>query len=202
MKIRLPFLFFCFILSACSALDDPVLKTFSHVASFGGGSGKQAFDPRYRFLRIVLNGHDVYAILGFVDKDTEVWYGAGGFTLRIREGRVAGAEGASAEWRNVILPEFPSWNTLEKEKVYRWERRIDIMPGYRYGVRDELVLRAAQPRKGSNLEGIDPDRLAWFEETSDHFPPARYAVDLDRNEVVYAETCLSKKLCFSWQRWK
>ena len=91
------------------------------------------------------------------------------------------------------------------------------MPGYRFGVQDALVLRRIAAPDKSEIQGLDPGTLAWFEEQSDAgsalrgsgaaldqaLPLARYAVDLrdGKETVVYGEQCLAAELCFSWQRW-
>ncbi|HQT27350.1 MAG TPA: hypothetical protein PLK99_12285, partial [Burkholderiales bacterium] len=174
----------------------------STLGIFGSKPEHLHFDPRFHYLRLVVAGEAVYLVRGNVDRGTEIWYSADGEVLRIRDGRVAGIMGTPVEWRSVALPEFPSWKVLEKDKVYKWERRRDVMPDYRYGVVDELTLHAIAPREGSDLRDIDPEKLAWFEETSGRLPRAFYAVDIKRGEVVYAETCISRSFCFSWQRLK
>ena len=87
------------------------------------------------------------------------------------------------------------------------------MPGYRFGVKDALVLRRIGPPEKTSLQDVDRQSLTWFEEQrealapiasdDDALPPARFAVDLrGGNEiVVYGEQCLSAKLCFTWQCW-
>jgi hypothetical protein len=96
------------------------------------------------------------------------------------------------------------------------------MPGYRFGVKDALSLRVVPEPKRSALQGLDPQRLTWFEERVESapvarlsgifvsgvvadaaLPPARYAVDFrDGQEIaVYGEQCLAAELCFTWQRW-
>jgi hypothetical protein len=96
------------------------------------------------------------------------------------------------------------------------------MPGYRFGVKDALSLRVVSEPKRSELKGLDPQRLTWFEERVESgpvarfsavfggrstvdipLPPARYAVDLQGGleTVVYGEQCLARDLCFTWQRW-
>ncbi len=95
------------------------------------------------------------------------------------------------------------------------------MPGYRYGVRDNLVLRKIPAPSRSALQNFDAQALTWFEERvassasgfwltklisdsgTDSLPPARYAVDLrgGGEVVVYGEQCLTADLCFTWQRW-
>ena len=96
------------------------------------------------------------------------------------------------------------------------------MPGYRFGVKDALSLRVVPEPKRSALQGLDPQRLTWFEERIESapvawlsgifvssvvadaaLPPARYAVDIQGGleTVVYGEQCLAPDLCFTWQRW-
>jgi hypothetical protein len=96
------------------------------------------------------------------------------------------------------------------------------MPGYRFGLRDAMSLRVIPQPRRSELQGMDPQRLTWFEERVESgqvaglaevfgnnigadavLPPARYAVDIrDGKEiVVYGEQCLAPDLCFAWQRW-
>jgi hypothetical protein len=205
MKFRLPFLLLVFILSACSALDDPVVKTFRRSTGLAGEPENSRFYPGYRYLRIAIDGRITYLALGSIDHGTEIWYSSEREVVRLRQGRIAGAEGVYTEWRKVVLPKFPAWSKLAKsKKPYAWTRIRDVMPGYRYGIRDRLRLESIPVREKSNLKNLDPARLAWFEEKdlSGHLPPAYYAVELESNRVIYAETCLSKSFCFSWQRWK
>ena len=96
------------------------------------------------------------------------------------------------------------------------------MPGYRFGVRDEILLRVISPPQKSALQRLDPQSLTWFEERlqpepraayaarllgdladEKPLPPARYAVDLRdcKETVVYGEQCIAPDFCFTWQRW-
>jgi hypothetical protein len=143
--------------------------------------------------------------------------------LRLQNGRLVGAVGLTTEWRDVFLPELPSWSALARgDQAFRWTRTRDVMPGYRFGVKDALSLRVVAESKRSELLGLDPQRLTWFEETVESaqvarfagifssgvaadaaLPPARYAVDFrdGQETVVYGEQCLTSELCFTWQRW-
>jgi hypothetical protein len=146
----------------------------------------------------------------------DIWYSAGREVLRFRNGRLVAAVGLATEWRGIVVQGLPGWAEIANAaQPVRWSRIRDVMPGYRYGVHDELVLRRIPPPRGSKLKGIDPHSLSWFEERLDtqntgadspvheELPPARYALDT-RNAggtVVYGEQCLSAELCFTWQRW-
>jgi hypothetical protein len=146
----------------------------------------------------------------------EVYYGSSGEVLRLRDGRLMGVLGLVTEWRQVADP-APAWADVVKlREPAAFVRTRDVMPGYRSGVQDELVLRPVAAPERSALRNVDPKSLEWFEESvrnrgrtripaaaSETLPPARYALDLAgaKPTVVYSEQCLAPDLCFTWQRW-
>lgn len=184
-------------------------------------TGKQAFrpdasaadsfqtDPRYRYLRVTHQGGVSIVVLGALEPNphgqVEVYYSADGATLRLQNGRLAGNTNLLPEWRSVRLPELPSWSDLAAEgKPVQWERVRDVMPGYRFGIRDKLLLSPVPAPRSSTLVGVDAHGLVWFEErtqesTDERLPPARYATR--GNTVIYSEQCVSAKNCVKWQRW-
>lgn len=193
---------------------------FDHVSQRGSDATRTEFDPQFHYLRVVVDNKVI-----FLASDTPsingigmstVWYSAEREVLRFRDGRLIGAIGLTTEWRNVVMPEFPAWSELALifEPV-RWVRTRDVMPGYRLGVHDALVLKRIAPPSDSHLKGVDPHSLTWFEERleiqrnnesvpqADVLPTARYAVNtrVDKGAVVYGEQCVSTNLCFSWQQW-
>ena len=205
---------------------DAVVQTVRSAVRGDAGADATRLNPGFRYLRVTVEGRVVFLALGNVDSHAqgpvEVWYSARKEVLRIQNGRVIGAVGLPTEWRDVSLPELPAWSAMAGSgKSYQWVRKRDVMPGYRFGVRDALVLRVVAPPTRSALQGLDPKSLTWFEERFQAespggtltklvgmseertLPPARYAVDLrDGVEiVVYGEQCLAPELCFTWQRW-
>ena len=113
------------------------------------------------------------------------------------------------------MPALPSWRELAQSRTpFAWQRIRDVMPGYRYNVTDQLQLQVIAPPASSQLVGIAPQSLTWFEEVrlpaqhagdaDNHLPAARYAVEFtaDAERVVYAEQCISRDFCFTWQRWR
>ena len=198
------------------------MQSMQYLVKSNGSVTEVNLNPDFRYLRIVADGRVVFLALGNEDKDArgavEVWYSAKHEVLRLQNGRLVGAVGLNTEWRSVALPVLPSWSDLARtENPTRWTRIRDVMPGYRFGVQDALVLRRVAAPDKSEMQGLDPDTLTWFEEQADAgsslrdtgaaldqaLPLARYAVDLrDAKEaVVYGEQCLTAELCFSWQRW-
>jgi len=206
VALVLPLAFSC----GCSPSTSAVFDTVRSVARRDTVAATPSLDPRFRYLRVTTQGGSAgFLALGYVD-DTprgqlEVWYSAQLQVLRLKDGRLAGATGVATEWHDVSLPPLPSWRELGRAPApYRWSRTRDVMPGYRYGVRDTLEIRRIDPPSRSQLAGMDALQLTWFEETSETLPPARYAVQIDEGSgtVVYAEQCLAPELCLSWQRWK
>ena len=214
-------------LSACSAGSNAILQTLPYAYGRNPGVDSARLNPNFRYLRVTIGGRVVLLALGNVDSHPqgpiEVWYSAEREVLRLQHGRLVGAVGLTTEWRDVLLPELPSWSAIARDdKVFRWTRTRDVMPGYRYGVKDALALRVVPESRRGALEVLDPQRVTWFEEkvesapvawladvfggrvvTDAALPPARYAVDFrdGQETVVYGEQCLAPELCFTWQRW-
>ena len=170
--------------------------------------------PDLRYLRATIDGRALLLALGELDPHplgaVEVWYSAEREIVRLQNGRVVGVVGSVAEWRGVVVPEMPSWSALARLGApLHWVRYRDVMPGYRYSVRDAMLIRAIDPPSKSQLRDLDPRSLTWFEETviggrgEDALPAVRYAVDLRgaTETVVYGEQCLTPEVCFTWQRW-
>ncbi len=214
-------------LSGCSASGNAILQTLPYAYGRNPAVDKARLNPNFHYLRVTVRGHVALLALGNVDSHprgpVEVWYSAEREVLRLQNGRLVGAVGLTTEWRNVTLPELPSWfAAAHADRAYQWSRTRDVMPGYRFGVKDTLSLRVVDAPQRSALQGLDPQRLTWFEErvasgpvtgfsgisgsgvgADAVLPPARYAVEIRGGEetVVYGEQCLAADLCFTWQRW-
>lgn len=166
------------------------------------------------FLRVTSGGNTAMLALERIEAHPDgrilVWTSGLGEVLRVQEGRLISATGLRTEWRHVVLPKMPDWPQIAAmQKPLQWVRVRDVMPGYRFEVRDELSVRAIPAPEKSALRVLDPKTLSWFEErlanrppSSDlMLPPARYAVRMNTETVVYAEQCLARDLCLVWQRW-
>jgi hypothetical protein len=203
------------LLGGCAGSADPVMQTLRAPFQRDPGVEDVNLNPDYRYLRVNIAGRTALLALGYVDDDpggpVEVWYSAEREVLKLQQGRVVGAFGMTTEWRNVRLSEAPAWLTLAREgRPRRLQRVRDVMPGYRYGAREELALAAILPPERTALRDLDAKALAWFEERVEvpplgdkALPPARYAVQLAGGAatVVYGEQCLAPETCFTWQRW-
>ncbi|MCX7144218.1 MAG: YjbF family lipoprotein [Proteobacteria bacterium] len=217
-------LFLVATLPACSSSSNAILQTLPHAYGRNSAIDSVKLNPNFRYIRVTTSGRVALLALGYVDADPrgpiEVWYSAEREVLRFQNGRLIGAVGLTTEWRDVVLPDLPSWAAVAGgDKAFRWTRIRDVMPGYRYGVIDILSLSVVKELKRGELQGLNPNQLTWFEERFELgpvagplgngvaadliLPPARYAVDLrdGQETVVYGEQCLAADLCFTWQRW-
>lgn len=166
-------------------------------------------NPNFRYLRVQIGEREVFMALGYVDQlpdgPVQVWYSAEADVLRLRDGRVVGATMKSGtDWLSVTFAHLPSWEAVGSQAMF--DRTRDVSPGYRYGIKEKLLIRRIAPPDDSQLKLVPASALNWFEETvqgDTSGRPARYAVSLDgaAHRVVYAEQCLSSEYCFSWQSW-
>lgn len=184
--------------------------------AFGPGLDVAAvrLNPDLNYLRVTLNGRSALMVLGYVDGtsdgDIETWYGSEGNVIRLKNGRIFSTKGLEVDWRAVRYSPLPSWSDALQhaaEKPLTYERERDVMPGYRFGIRDTLSLNAAPAPTDSGLAGLPAEDLTWFEErtvgSSNDRLPAKFAVQ-QRNgtaTVIYSEACLAPHYCFSWQYW-
>lgn len=202
-----------------------MLQTLRSVVP-GDDAARATPNPNFQYLRVTVEGRLALFVLGYIDPHphgpVEVWFSAEKEVLRLQNGRLIGATGPSTEWQGVVIPTLPAWETLARStEPLQWTRIRDVMPGYRFGLRDTLSLHVTAAPAKSALLGIAPQNLLWFEERMQpppaatnilsalstsgdyHLPPARYALALrnGKGTIVYGEQCLSARLCFTWQRW-
>jgi hypothetical protein len=216
----------CTLCACTSTMTSAWMQTFRASLKTTGNADDSRLNPIYRHLRVSISGRTAFVTLGDLDQHPdgaiEVFYSGGREVIRMQNGRIAGITGLLTEWRNVNLHHAPTWAAASRAaSPLVWLRVRDVMPGYRYGIHDQIEVRAIAPPARSALQDISPDSLAWFEErtqlpskrvgtnagsgqnTGELLPPARYAVVFDkgRETVIYAEQCIAPDLCFTWQHW-
>jgi hypothetical protein len=204
------------LLAGCGDTGNSMLRTARYILPDWSDVDDAPLKPDFRYLRVTFRGRVLRLALGYNDPDTrgplEVWYSTDGEVVKLLNGRLVGVVGAPWEWHSVVLPaELPAWSDVARSKEgVRLERVRDVMPGYRYGIREILALRPISAPRFTRLRGLDEDKLLWFEERIEGYPaeedqlaPARYAVDIRGGQevVVYAEQCIVRDFCMTWQRW-
>jgi hypothetical protein len=215
MRVIVAIAVLLFLLSACASNMGALIQVARKAVAPGPEADAIQLRPDVTYLRITSGRH--VALMGLLafeahtNGQVEVWIGAGGEVLRLQNGRVKGLSGFPTEWRQVLLPAFPPWAAVAAaQQGYEWIRVRDVMPGYKTGLRDRVLLRQIDVPRRSEIRGYDPHTLTWFEErafvqdqSSPTLPHARYAVENDggKETVVYAEQCVASDLCLTWQHW-
>jgi hypothetical protein len=212
LPARLALVLACCTLTACSQQSLAIARTVRIFLPEGGAAAPLRPDRQY--LRVTVQGRTILMVLGGLDHpqgagDIETWYSGDAEVLRLQQGRILSSAGLSTDWRAVRATGLPRWDTATSAPI-TYERERDQMPGYRFGIREELTLRHVDAPTDSSLRDLDPRELSWFEETAraltpgiPALAPARYAVQGQGSDAlaVYGEQCLAPDLCLRWQRW-
>lgn len=205
------------LLTACTPGTSGIMESARYTASrLWSADLSPPLQSGIDYLRIrIADGRVAFLALGYVEgsggDETEVWYSAEGEVLKLRGGRIVATLGLSVDWRRVVFLRMPAWMQIGVSPL-TFERERDVMPGYRFNIREKLTVREIPPPAHNPLSEIDPAGIRWFEENTepetsekDPLPPARYAIRMragagDRVEALYGEQCLSIALCFSWEK--
>ncbi len=198
-----------FSLAGCAVepASQAILDAYKVMRAEGSAAADGRLNPNYKYLRVQVGERVLFMARGYLDPSpdgpVEVWYSADRNVLRLLNGRVVGVTMKSGiDWSAVTFSHLPAWNELGGQAVF--ERTRDVNPGYRYGIRDKMLIRRILPPADTNLKTVPASALVWYEESvqgGDQVRSARYAVDDASHKVVYAEQCLSAEFCLSWQSW-
>ena len=199
----------CSVLAACSSRSLSLVQTATQSFRSPPDPSNTPLNPALRYMRIVADGRIALLVLGYTDQDklglVETWYSGEGEVLRLQNGHVVGLTGTSDEWRQTRLSAMPAWPAVGT--VATFTRVRDTMPNYRFNITDTMSMRQTLPPAKSNLQGVNPADLRWFELTDSdaHLPLARIALAPDNTAAggtpIYGEQCISQNLCVSWQQW-
>lgn len=199
----------CATLPACSSRIDAMAQTAKvFFQGDANASAATALNPSVRYLRVEASGRTLFLALGYIDSHPlgpiEVWYSGKGEVLRLQNGHVVGLTGTEIEWRQARLSLVPQWPESSATST-AYSRVRDVMPGYRFGIVDQLTIRSVGAPARSNLALLPASSLRWFEarEAQAALPAARFALSgaPGAGTVVYAEQCFSATFCLSWQQW-
>jgi hypothetical protein len=205
-------------LGGCSSGSSAMLQTARTMYGHNAVVAPQ-LNPNYRYLKTRVNGRLVFLVLGYIDRHddhpVEVWYSASGEIIKLQDGHIIGTSGLSADWQHVRMPSVPSWPASHRDTFKdrtsepHFLRERDMMPGYRFGIVDQIARHSIAPPSDSAISGTAPRSLDWYEEVSvsrpqaSSLPPARFGVSYRSGapRVVYSEQCISSDLCMSFEQW-
>ena len=202
---------FCVLaLTACG--HTPVTLTLFEAAGIGKSVDTLKLNPNLSYLRVTV-GVDrvVLMVLGYLDHTPqgtiETWYSSEGEVLKLQNGRVVSTAGLAIDWRTVRYNALLAWPEMVRRMSSEFGRQTDQMPGYKYGIDQKVSIAFVPAPINTNLVGVAPDNLRWYEETVQGtlhgLPSARYGLRLSTSGpvVVYGQQCFSDDFCISWQPW-
>lgn len=217
-------------LAGCTSAGSVLMQTSQLLGrqALSGASGALPPhpDPRYRYLRVQASGQaPAMLVLAYLDPHPlgaiEVWFSAQGEVLKLQNGRIVATHGLALDWAAVrFLAAPPAWSEVGASPA-RFDRERDELPHYRYGLREQVTVRAATvPPPASALSGsVHPDmaaRYLWFHESATPADTAAapytpgsapltswfaWGLHLGQPMVVYSEQCLGPDFCLRMQRW-
>ena len=172
---------------------------------------EQILNPTYEYLLTHYEGRKVHLALGYRefvnDHIVEYWYSGAGEMLEISDGRVKKALGMIVEIRG-NQGDPPLWASFsELHQSQTWRRKIDLMPGYRFGVEETITTRLLKKNETPLFEKkrTFPRNTNWFLEvvTSQNIQGQQEQYQqifaVNKNQVIYSEQCLHKSMCMSFQ---
>lgn len=195
------FYFVFFLLTACQS--NPTFDTFKTLLPWAKKYSQ--VQAGFEYILVSTNGHYALMALGErrVDETKnhthENWYTGQGEMLYLVDGRIQQALGFTNEIRGQTNSPPPWKVVIESRKVLTWQRHIDLMPGYRYGVLESITTnRIEKPRK---LPDSLPNSTEWVADVIESKASngqvwrliQRFA--LHEGRVVYSEQCIGKDLC-------
>lgn len=212
----------CLSLLGCaggsSLLSDVVVGVASERLGRRGDAVDSApLNPAFRYLRVEVAGRPpALLVLGYVDAhhqgEIEVWYSARGEVIKLQGGRIVATAGLETDWRAVRFEQAPPMWPEALDHSTTFERTRDVMPGHRFGIREQVSLRTWRGSPPAGLPAVlapmSGAALQWFQETTPEtaqlpLAPAWYAVGMrdGQRSVVYSEQCLSPALCLRLAKW-
>jgi hypothetical protein len=189
------------MVSGCTSTTDATWATARNLLPNWARATPQPNNPNYQYLRITVNGRTALLVLGEIDPHPlgliESFYSGEAEVIKLQNGRIVGSGGMTTNWVNVALSPTPNG----------YQRTRDVMPGYRFGLQDELtVLPLAntppeiKPSKG--LTKAQLQELRWTAEAPvqpSSLGRLLIGKDADGTPRVGYQ-CMDDGLCLQWER--
>ena len=170
---------------------------------------KAQFDASYDYISIQSDNSNGRMILGYrqfqEDKLIEHWYTGAGEMIETVDGRIHKALGTTSEIRR-NTGQAPSWQTVSESRVpLTWQRRLDIMPGYRFGLEEKISTRQLTEVEIPVVPGVEKRGLVWFQDDVQAKDIQGQAVTYQQlfafrnKQLIYSEQCISEMMCLRIQ---
>ncbi len=189
------------ILAGCQGFN-PVTDTAGHFLS--NKSSNASFSAGFEYLEVEWQGLKASMALGYRETKgnnvTEHWYSGQGEMVKIVNGRVVQVLGMTKEVRHVGT-NTPVWSDILAHRLpIVWSQTKEVMPGYRYGLKEYVITQQVNPIAAEKT--LITDATAWVLEeikSKDEKGKAwiyQQKFALNGDKVIYSEQCLAPRMCF------
>lgn len=204
--------FYCLGLALISACGHtPVTRTLVDAFDSGQNIDQLPLNPQLDYLRVSLNGQVALMVLGYREHTqqgpVDTWYSSQGEVLKLQNGRILSTVGLALDWRDVRYQNLPTWLEASTNTQRVFFRVRDQMPGYRFGITEQIAINPITAPKDAKLAGVSAVQLRWLEEKVVSSPnglaSARFGLHTHAGvtQVIYGEQCLTESICIAWQKW-
>lgn len=189
------------LLAGCQGFN-PVIDTAGHF--WAGKAQKDIFSPGFEYLEVEWQGRKAAMALGYRETKgaqvSEHWYSGQGEMIKLVNGRVVQVLGMTKEIRNA-LGAPPVWaDLLEHRSPVVWSQTKEVMPLYRYGLREFFLSQQSTPAAAD--KAIASEATAWVieevksknEKGTPWIYQQKFALLGDK--VIYSEQCFAPEMCF------
>lgn len=186
------------LLTGCQGFNPVIDTMLSRV-----DAQQVAYQPGFEYLEVVLHGRRAAMALGSREDRGgavhEYWYSGQREMIHLTNGRITEVIGMTHEVRATVGV-VPGWAQLtQTDRPLVWSRSRDLMPQYRYGVREFVISQKVMP---TAAEKAAAQEAVWVEEEvkskladgSDWIYREQFA--LKNGLVVYSVQCIAPELCF------
>lgn len=195
-------------LSACTNLWKASLQTMQEPLATSLDVSRLTLDPNLSYLKLGVNGQEALLVLGYQTAEEKIWFSSDRAIVKTKNGYLSGMQGFVTNWEVVSGPDLIKFPNLGLPTSY--SRVRNVMPGYQYEVRESVLVTPLLSAPSSVPAELPGKPWRWFSEkvTSQYGGhkqvydyPGLIALDVSKKpyQVMYAQQCLKRDFCLSWQ---
>lgn len=198
----------CIMLIGCQTTPSSWFHPF-HKASQTQHDAVPTLNADFQYKRLTINGNVFWLAQGAVDQwtkpHTQVYYSADRNVFKWANGRLHSVNNGQTQWREHQVAQI-NWRDFPKLQNAHFTRHLDQTDGKRNVVQKRQIQVVPAPAVHAYVGKTTG--LIWLHEFSDTATPSSYNDDIwyaiDPNhpqQPIYAQQCIAKKQCFTWQDW-
>ena len=197
------------MLPACTNLWKASLETMQDPLRKKMDIASLNLDPSFTYLKLSINDQESILVLGYENKDEQVWFSSDKAVFKTKNGALSGMSGFRINWQIVQNVDPIKLPKIGLPTAYT--RIRNTMPGYQFEVRESVLVGPLAHSPTLPLGIRTSPSWRWFSESVSsqyggqkqaYSYPGLMAIDISARpyQVMYAEQCLSPDYCLRWQR--